>query len=263
MDGEEQAYGSEGRWFAALSARDAHPLGPTVQPFSAGAVTSPRNAPTRYSDPVTRSHAPACRASSAPRRNARCGSGSASAAIPNDAAIACNSAAGRPPYRGRNVGADNRRRSPSEFFQEPRCVLVGASATTATQGPAYLGSRARSLSTAAMLNGTCAPSSTTGRGRVAPSRIVTLHPPDETGARAGFWVEQRRVERRSGAGADALAAERVENGAGERGVGRLDRRVRVELRAHDHAAERVGARLRPPGRPRHPRQATSRRRRPA
>ena len=82
---------------------------------------------------------------------------------PSDAASACSSAGARPRLDpGRSVNTIVEARLPSSA-RKPRASLSTASATTATHGPERSGVRARSPRTASRLNGTCAPSSTTGR----------------------------------------------------------------------------------------------------
>ena len=84
-----------------------------------------RSAPTRYSDPVTRSHALRSAASASPRRSARTGSGSTSPSRPSDAAIARISSGERPRVRRGQAGKDQRRGSRPEFPNKARRVLVG------------------------------------------------------------------------------------------------------------------------------------------
>ena len=131
----------------------------------------------------------ACAVSSRPRASARSASGSTSLLRPSDAAIAASSAGARPRLDpGRSVKTAADARLPSSL-KKPSASLSAASATIATQGPASSGVSARSRSTASRLNGTCAPSSTTGTRR-APAPILnrSIRP----GRRAAARVSRSR-----------------------------------------------------------------------
>ena len=77
------------------------------------------------------------------------------------------------------------------------------------------------------------------RPRAAAER-EPLHAPDETRPRTRIAVEERGADRRAGRGPHALAAQRVEDGAGEAGVGVLDRRALAGVAHDDRTPEREG-----------------------
>ena len=132
---------------------------------------------------------------------------------------------------------------PASSATKPWASLSAASATIATHGPERSGASARSRKTAPMLNGTCAPSMTTGR-RLGPiSTIEALHAPGEARGGARVGVEQRRADRLAGAPAHALAAKLAEDGGGEREIDLFDRRRGVEARALHPRAKFVGSGL--------------------
>ena len=142
------------------------------------------------------------------------------------------------------VGEHDRGRAPGEFDQEVRRILVGRQRDDrdawSRRNPV---ARERSASTAARLNGTCAPSNTSGTRERAEVEIVPLHPADQPGGGARPGVEQPGADRLARARARPLRPSWSRTAAGERDVRLLDGRAGRGDRANDRTAEFVGAGL--------------------
>ena len=99
--------------------------------------------------------------------------------------------------RSRQVGEHDRGARLPSSVTKPFASLSAASATIATHGPERSGVRARSLRTASTLNGTCAPSITTGR-RLDPTSMSTrsMRPGRRAAARVRRGARRRPRRRR-------------------------------------------------------------------